>query len=143
MQKKQSLNVYKATTACLLVATLLVGCQSDPSPTPNAMPAIATLDHAGFDELATSGEAFFVLDVRTPQEFAQGHVPGAVNIPHTELAAHMDELTAYMDVPIVTYCERGGRAAMALQTLQQQGFQHLHHLEGDMAGWRTAQRPQE
>jgi phage shock protein E len=82
------------------------------------------------------------VDVRTPEEFAAGHVPGAVNIPRDQLPQHFSELKASGD-PIVVYCERGPRSRAALATLQDAGVSRVQHLSGDMAGWRAAGLPVE
>jgi rhodanese-related sulfurtransferase len=78
------------------------------------------------------------LDVRTPLEFESGHVPGALNIPHTELAERLDEVTGQRERLVVVYCESGRRADVALEVLQEAGLEHLASLEGDMGGWREA-----
>lgn len=90
-----------------------------------------------------AGTAPFVLDVRTPEEFAGGHVPGAVNIPHDQLAARVGELTAQREAELVVYCERGGRAERATEALAAAGFTGVRHLKGDMSGWRDEGRPTE
>lgn len=76
-----------------------------------------------------------MLDVRRPDEYAAGHVPGAVNIPHDQIADRLAELEASKDKPIVAYCGSGRRAAIALATLHEAGFTKLLHLTGDMPGW--------
>jgi len=97
------------------------------------------------DQLAAriaAGEAPLVLDVRTPEEFATGRVPGAVNIPHTELSARLDELGPdARERGVVVYCQSGARAAVAEDILRGAGFPDVRHLEGDMAAWRSEQRP--
>lgn len=97
------------------------------------------------DELAAqlaAGDAPLILDVRTPEEYASGRVPGAINIPHTELAARLTELGPdAREREIVVYCERGGRAAAAEAVLRDAGYRDVRHLEGDMSAWRSAQRP--
>jgi len=104
----------------------------------------STPDISG-DELAArigAGDAPLVLDVRTPEEYASGRVPHAINIPHTELHARLGELGLEdRDREIVVYCERGGRAAEAETTLRHAGFSDVRHLEGDMSAWRVADRP--
>ena len=80
------------------------------------------------------------IDVRTPEEFAAGHVPGAVNIPRDQLPQHFSELEA-SGQPIVVYCERGPRALAAQATLRDAGVSRVQHLSGDMAGWRAAGLP--
>jgi phage shock protein E len=82
-----------------------------------------------------------VLDVRTPAEYATGHVPGAVNVPHTELPDRLAELGPSRDREIVVYCETGGRARKAQGILLAAGFRDVEHLEGDMRAWREAQQP--
>jgi rhodanese-related sulfurtransferase len=84
-----------------------------------------------------------LLDVRTPEEFASGHVPGAVNIPYDEVGQRSAELAAHRDQEVVVYCEKGGRAAKAAQALADAGFRSIRHLEGDMSGWRAADLPVE
>jgi len=81
-----------------------------------------------------------ILDVRSAGEFAQGHVPGAINIPHDQLAARVGELDAASDGPIVVYCKSGRRAGMAISVLQDEGFDDLIHLDGDMQAWAAMQQ---
>lgn len=62
-----------------------------------------------------------VVDVRTPEEYAMGHVPGAVNIPLSVLPVRLAELGP-RDRPLVLYCRSGARSAQATQFLTRQGF---------------------
>jgi len=82
-----------------------------------------------------------LLDVRSTGEYRSGHVPGAVNIPHSQLPARISELDGAEDREVVVYCERGGRAQTAEQALRDAGFSQVIHLEGDMSGWRGAELP--
>jgi|SRR5712671_2597810 len=84
--------------------------------------------------------ALVILDVRTPEEFAQGHVPGAKNIPHDQLPNRIAEIMGDKDKDIVLYCRSGRRAGLAAETLQANGFHKLLHLEGDMLQWTEANR---
>jgi len=97
------------------------------------------------DELVAriaAGDAPLVLDVRTPEEYSAGHVPHAINIPHTQVPVRLDELGLEDRArEIVVYCERGGRAAEAETTLRHAGFSDVRHLEGDMSEWRSEARP--
>lgn len=76
-----------------------------------------------------------VLDVRSSEEYASGHVPGALNIPHDQVGARLAELDGYRDRGVVTYCQRGGRAGVANGVLAEAGFSNVMHLAGDMPGW--------
>jgi rhodanese-related sulfurtransferase len=93
------------------------------------------------ERTAKQDSSLVILDVRTPEEFAQGHVPGAKNIPHDQLLNRIAELAAAKDKEIVLYCRSGRRAGMAADTLQANGFAKLLHLEGDMTKWTEANRP--
>jgi phage shock protein E len=76
-----------------------------------------------------------LLDVRTPEEFASGHIAGAVNIPVQDLTRLMSELP--QDLPLVIYCRSGNRSAQAVSILGEAGYSHLYDL-GGIINW-TAQ----
>lgn len=84
-------------------------------------------------------EHLYVLDVRTPQEYAEGHVPGAVNVPHDQLASRLAEVPK--DKDMVLYCKSGRRAGIAADLLAAAGYTRLSHLEGDMPAWIEQGRP--
>lgn len=87
--------------------------------------------------------SMIILDVRSPEEFAAGHVPGAINIPYTHLPARISSLPSPTDKDVVVYCEIGVRAEKAAASLRDNGFTRLMHLDGDMKQWREAKRPVE
>lgn len=82
-----------------------------------------------------------VLDVRTPEEFAEGHVPNATLIPHDTLEGRLGELETWKGRPVVVYCKAGKRAAIAAAVLTRAGFSDVRHLTGDMDAWRAAGLP--
>lgn len=84
-----------------------------------------------------------ILDVRTPQEFAAGHIPGAVNVPHTVLSKRIEAVQLYQDQEVVVYCEAGVRSRKAENILRQAGFAKVRHLKGDMAAWQRSSLPLE
>lgn len=73
-----------------------------------------------------TGEVVYV-DVRTPEEFAAGHVQGAINIPHTEMRERHEELDRYDDEQIVVYCRSGRRSGIAQRILQEEGFTNVEN----------------
>ena len=82
-----------------------------------------------------------VIDVRTPEEFAEGHVPGAINIPYDKIGERLHEIPATKDQPVLLYCRTGKRAAMAETTLTAAGYSNLYHLKGDMQAWSDNKQP--
>ena len=120
--------------AFALIAATLVFAAEAAGPEPIEPKALGT-------RIAWADRSLVVLDVRTPEEFAAGHLPGAINIPHTELASRVLELEGSRESDIVVYCRSGARAATALGVLEKSGFKRLFHLEGDYTRWSEEKRP--
>jgi len=93
--------------------------------------------------MLAAGTAPTILDVRTPEEFAEGHVPGAINISHDQLVDRLAEIETSKDAGLIVYCRSGRRAGIAEELLLEQGFSNVQHLEGDMLAWLEASRPTE
>ncbi|WP_281559809.1 rhodanese-like domain-containing protein [Thalassomonas sp. RHCl1] len=90
---------------------------------------------------APKAPEFIVLDVRSQEEFAQGHITGAVNISHDTLAEKMTKISRYKDAKVIVHCRSGRRAAIAESLLIEQGFTGVRHLSGDIKGWQQAGLP--
>lgn len=109
-------------------------------------PASATPEGSlGVHELSrrlASGEApALILDTRTHEEFAAGHIPGARLVPHDRIDASLATLLPHRDAEIVIYCQSGRRAGLAEAALRERGFTHLHLLEGSWQAWQQADLP--
>ncbi|MCF2857940.1 rhodanese-like domain-containing protein [Pseudoalteromonas sp. SMS1] len=87
-----------------------------------------------------SSNAFKIVDVRTPEEFAAGHIKGAINIPYDQIEAQSAKLETLKSDTLVVYCRSGRRASIFEGILQKRGFK-LKHLEGDYLAWKAAQLP--
>lgn len=80
-----------------------------------------------------AGEApddVYWLDVRSAQEYAAGHVEGAVNIPYTEIAERIGEVTDDKDATLYLYCRSGRRSGIATETLEAAGFTNVTNVGG-------------
>lgn len=88
-----------------------------------------------------SRKSALVLDVREPDEFAQGHLQGARNVPLSQLSARLKELEKFRDKPVLVVCERGRRANAAAKLLKAQNFTVLNVLKGGMQAWLEAKMP--
>lgn len=71
-----------------------------------------------------------VIDVRSPEEYAQGHVEGAVNFPVEEIIKDPAVVTLSKDQPIAVYCRTGVRSGEAFKVLQEFGFTHIFDAPG-------------
>ena len=67
-----------------------------------------------------------LVDVRTPEEYGQGHYPGAVNIPLNEVPQRIEEFKD-MQKPVVLYCRSGNRSGMAVSILKQNGLTDVYN----------------
>ena len=86
-------------------------------------------------QFVASSTSHLLIDVRTAEEFASGHIRGSVNIPVESLQSRLNEVPA--NQPIVVYCRSGNRSALASDILKQAGYSSIYDL-GGIIDW-TAQ----
>lgn len=80
-----------------------------------------------------------LIDVRMPDEYEAGHLPGAVNIPLPEVQWRMDEISE--DIPVVMVCNTGSRSAMSSDMLVASGYDEVYNLIDGTEGWVRRQLP--
>ncbi|MFD2165292.1 rhodanese-like domain-containing protein [Thalassotalea euphylliae] len=90
---------------------------------------------------APKAAAYTVLDVRSAEEFSEGHVPGATNISHSTLADKLSMLPSDKSQLIVVYCRSGRRAGVAEDILANAGYTNVWHMDGDMKAWQRNNLP--
>jgi rhodanese-related sulfurtransferase len=98
-------------------------------------PALSTLQAT---QLINSRNAV-VVDVRTPEEFKTGSLPGARNIPADKMSEKVPDIKK--DKPLIVVCASGGRAGKAAAQLRSNGFGEVYVLAGGIAAWREAGLP--
>ena len=127
------INLYAKSLASMLVlvSTLIIMGPVDAK----------DISQSQLQQLMKKDTQVVLLDVRTVEEFEDGHIPNAVNIPHKELEQRLVELAESEDTQIVIYCRSGRRAEVAKQVLLKNGFNHLDHLIGDFNGWTSSELP--
>ncbi|MFK8014598.1 MAG: rhodanese-like domain-containing protein [Gammaproteobacteria bacterium] len=130
----------------LLTLTFFLGaCDQSTVSNADAAPPTTNLRNVSVEEVAlliAQNPSVVVLDVRTPGEFAQGHIQGAQNLDFH--SADFDERLAALD-PDTSYvltCQSGVRSRRTLKKMKQRGFSDVAHLKSGMAGWRKADRPE-
>ena len=89
------------------------------------------------------GKGAFILDVREADEYLAGIIPGAVNIPRGLLEFSIAAKVKNQNQPIIVYCRKGGRGALACQTLQIMGYTKVYNLTGGFTAWQAAAYPME
>ncbi|MEM7392564.1 MAG: rhodanese-like domain-containing protein [Verrucomicrobiota bacterium] len=109
------------------MASLLLGCEEQAGTVEEPPPKNA--EETSAPENKEESKVIY-LDVRTAEEYNEGFIEGAVNIPHTEVAERIGEVTEDKSAEIAIYCARGGRAAMALEALEELGYTNLRNEGG-------------
>lgn len=99
-----------------------------------------TIEPQAVLQLIQKQQAPLILDVRSAEEFAQGHIPGAMNIAYENLPENQ-QLNAYKKQDIILYCRSGKRAQIASKMLQEQGFKKLFELNGHLLAWQQLHYP--
>jgi rhodanese-related sulfurtransferase len=93
------------------------------------------LDSKEFESKYEASDGAVLVDVRTPPEFSEGHLPGAVNIDIYG-PGFMDEVGKLdKSAPTFLYCRSGNRSGTALRAMQQMGFAEVYHLERGIIDW--------
>jgi phage shock protein E len=134
-------NFLAKTNTVLFAAALLVPLLLASH---TAAAELIDLNHIELSEKLKSNPQLVIIDVRSQQEFASGHVPGAVNIPHSSILSDVALLDSYKNRDMVFYCRSGKRAKSVTDALESSDFtsgRPLYHLEGDILGWISADQP--
>ena len=139
-------------TALLAMSVLPLSAQEPkPAAPPAAEAAKTTVKHTDAaaakklidDAAAKKDGKLVVLDVRTPDEYKEGHIAGAVNVDFlgkdfAEQLAKLDKEKTY-----VVHCRSGGRSTKSLETFQKLGFKTIVHLDNGFGSWQKAGLPVE
>ncbi len=120
---------------CALLGLAACATSRGNAPTSDGAPK-ATISGVQARKLVQEGGG--LVDVRSADEYEQGHIEGAVNIPVDELPARLGELDDSTG-PLILYCRTGGRAHKAAGVLQSHGYTDVHEL-GAMSNWPAEQR---
>ncbi|MCB2413567.1 rhodanese-like domain-containing protein [Demequina sp. TTPB684] len=124
---------FRATILAAIAAVVLAACSSD-SQEPPAFDG-SHVDEGAF-ALAVEQPGVTVIDVRTPAEFAEGHLPGAVNmnVEDPAFATAVAGLESAADYAV--YCRSGNRSRVAIDLMTQAGLTQTVGLEGGISAWR-------
>ena len=101
--------------------------------------AIQNVSAMELAQMVKEDENILLLDVRTPMEYAQGHIAGSRLLPLSSLGTRANELP--QDATIVCVCRSGARSMVACENLSRLGFENVYNLGSGMIGWQMAQLP--
>ena len=87
-------------------------------------------------EVIAENKDLLILDTRTQEEYNAGHIEGAILIPYNKIEINLDQLDGFEDKPILVYCRTGSRSAVAVDTLIENGFNKIYHMNQGFSRWK-------
>ena len=124
---------YKALTT-FFILIYLIGCALQQNV--DEQKGYLNISPAEAREKMNKVKNVLILDVRTPMEFSEEHIDGAINIPVQEIEKRLDELKKYKNYEIIVYCRSGNRSMRASEILVKNGFKYVYNLSGGIIEWK-------
>ena len=112
----------------LLAVMMLTACGQDKENDQEAVYVNITAEEA--KQIMDSEEGYIILDVRTQEEYDEGHIPGATQISHEEIAEKAEEVLTDKDQLILVYCRSGRRSKIAAEALVERGYTNIKEFGG-------------
>ena len=112
----------------LLAVMLLTACGQDKENDQGAVYMNITAEEA--KQIMDSEEGYIILDVRTQEEYDQGHIPGAILISHEEIAEKAEDVLTDKNQLILVYCRSGRRSKIAAEALVELGYTNIKEFGG-------------
>ena len=112
----------------LLAVMMLTACGQDIENDQGAVYVNITAEEA--KQIMDSEERYIILDVRTQEEYDEGHIPGATQISHEEIAEKAEEVLPDKDQLILVYCRSGRRSKIAAEALVELGYTNIKEFGG-------------
>lgn len=81
------------------------------------------------------------VDVRSENEYRNGHLPGAINVPPTAITQKNRKLERHKQKPVIIYCQTGMSSGKSGKLLRSQGFEQVYQLKGGFANWQSENMP--
>ena len=112
----------------LLAVMMLTGCGQDKENDQGAVYMNITVEEA--KQIMDSEEGYIILDVRTQEEYDEGHIPGAIVISHEEIGEKAEDVLTDKDQLILVYCRSGRRSKIAAEALVELGYTNIKEFGG-------------
>lgn len=130
------LNNLLLFAALVVVMVMLIKAELDHQANKGSFlsPSMAT-------RLMNNQDDVLIIDIRTVADFKKGHIKGAKNMPLSDFAKGVDELSDDKDKPVLIYCNSGNTVTRAIKLLKNAGFEQVNNLDGGIAAWKEANMP--
>lgn len=126
-------NIFRSSISAILLSLLIFSCGST-----QGQSEVTVVDADRLLELQSAGA--IVIDVRSPEEVAEGKIPGAINIPLSENMAS-DITDIKKDQAVIVYCRSGMRSTNASEILKKAGYKVIYNYKGSMNDWQSKKKP--
>ena len=126
-------NRWVAVLLIAAVVVVLTGCAANAN-TSSGKAQYTTTSTQQLQAAIDAGEKLVIVDLREPELYRAGHIPGAKNIPFEQFDKRMGELNA--DDNIVLVCHNGPMGDVSGSLLAERGYAHVQNVSGGMAAWR-------
>ena len=149
----KSSHIFRSLAVSLLTACLLPQLSAvrvlaadpakaleTPAKTPTKMPSPTNVTPTEAEALIHSHKQLLIIDVRTQEEFAEGHISGARNVNFNS-PTFLERMKEFEGKSILVHCAAGGRSARALEALSNASFAEVYHLNKGFNGWIEAGKP--
>ena len=120
-----------------IVLGTLIACNNSPDQSSAATDGVTDMNT--FENLLKKYDQ--VVDVRTPEEFAEGFIPNAVNIDYYSDDFESRIVSLDKEKPVLIYCKSGGRSGKSYSLLKSKGYKEVYDLEGGFTAWSKAGKP--
>ena len=126
--RKRTDNIMQKLILFLLAVMLLTACGQDKENDKGAVYVNITAEEA--KQIMDSEEGYIILDVRTQEEYDEGHIPGAILISHEEIEEKAEDVLTDKDQLILVYCRSGRRSKLAAEALVELGYTNIKEFGG-------------
>lgn len=132
--------------ALVLVALLLAGCSAasennNAGDQKDSVSQYNNIDAANAQDFIIAHPDAIVMDVRTPNEFSEGHVAGAINVDYHGDGFHDALSKLDKDAHYIVHCKSGNRSGKSMKIMKELGFQRVTHMDGGFDAWEAAGLP--
>lgn len=103
--------------------------------------SVPTVQVEDVKQAMDSGASYVLLDVRTKEEYARGHIEGSINIPLDELQSQVKTVVEEKSSLVYTYCLSGSRSVLAVSEMQEMGYSNVFDVSHGLLAWRVKQFP--